>query len=182
MSKLLILTWVSASGKTKAKEELVERWWKSAINFTTRKPRSDKEKDDYVFVDRKTFFKKLANGDFIEHTQFNWEEYAVSRCLPLGNVVTILDPVGRNQIMEKYTRAWIKVHTIYLNVNQEEQLRRLNDRNLSVTEIKERQLDYHWFDRTKFCLEIDNNWDEPIEEIVDYIEAYIFNWNNECDF
>jgi len=54
---------------------MLERGWKRPINFTTRKPRSEREKDEYVFIDEKTFMTKFANGDFLEHTNFNGNYY-----------------------------------------------------------------------------------------------------------
>lgn len=166
--KLVVITSPSAWGKTTLQNELVERGWKSAINFTTRKPRSEKEKDEYVFINKKQFFTKLANGDFLEHTEFNWNYYWASRALPAGNVVMVLDPVGRDQIMEKYARAWIEVNTVYLNISPELQLERLEERRMSVADIKARQKDFDWMCPTKFCLEMD--WDRDVTEIADSLE------------
>jgi len=170
MRSLLIITSPSAWGKTTLKNELVEnRGWKSAINFTTRQPRSEREKDDYVFIDKETFFKKLRNGDFLEHTSYQGEEYAVSRFLPKGNVVMVLDPIGRNQVMSKWAAEGLKVNTVYLEISPEEQRRRLEARVwVSVNDIRGRQKDFRWFDRTKFCLEID--WTRSVIDIADIVE------------
>lgn len=168
MDRLLIITWVSASGKTTLKDELVDRWWKSALNFTTRQPRMDKELDDYVFIDKETFFWKLEQWHFIEHTEFNWEHYAVSAFLPKGNVVTVLDPVGRNQIMEKFSRDWEEVNTVYIDIPPIVQKDRLEERRVSNLELRQRQADYNWFDRTKFCLELDGTLE--VDKLADYVE------------
>lgn len=173
MATVVIITSPSAWGKTWLQNELVERWFKSPINFTTRKPRSEKEKDEYVFVTKKVFMRKLANGDFLEHTEFNGNYYWVSRFLPEWNVVMVLDPTGRSQIMERYARVWLEVATIYLNISPELQLARLEERRMSVIDIKARQKDFDWMSPTKFCLEI--NGDAPVEEIADIVEDYISN-------
>ena len=168
MNNLLIITWVSCSWKTTLQNELIERGWEKPINFTTRQPRSDREKDEYVFIDSKTFMRKFANGDFIEHTSFNWNYYWVSRCLPHGNTVIVLDPVGRGQIMEKMARAWVDVTTIYLDIPTEVQRERLEERRMSVNDIRARQKDYKWFDKTKFCMEM--SWEEDVSLTADKIE------------
>jgi len=167
-TKLLLITWVSASGKTTLQNELLERGWKRPINFTTRKPRSEREKDEYVFIDVKTFMKKFANGDFLEHTCFDGNYYWVSRYLPQGNVCIVLDPIGRAQVMEKMARAWLEVTTLYINIPTEVQRQRLEERGCSVNELRARQKDYAWFDKTKFCMDAD--WEEDVQLAADKIE------------
>ena len=39
--RIVIITWVSCSGKTTLQNELLARWWNRPINFTTRKPRTE---------------------------------------------------------------------------------------------------------------------------------------------
>lgn len=170
---LLIISSPSAWGKTTLKDELVRRWWKSALSFTTRKPRSEREKDEYVFLTKRQFFDKLENWDFLEHTQFNWENYGVSKTLPEGNVVIVLDPVGRNQVMEQYARTGERLHTLYLDISPELQLERLEERRMSVIDIKARQKDFDWMSPTKFCMEMD--WDEDVALIADEVEESIFS-------
>ena len=66
---IILITGVSASWKSTLQQRLVDSWeYKKPINFTTRQPRSEAEKDDYVFIDKNIFLKKLANWDFFEHT------------------------------------------------------------------------------------------------------------------
>ena len=175
INNLLIITAVSCWGKTTLQNELLERWYRSPINFTTRKPRSEKEKDEYVFITKSVFMKKLANGDFLEHTVPNWEYYWTSRFLPSGDIVLVLDPVGRAQVMEKYAREGLKVTTIYLNISPELQLERLEERRMSVIDIKARQKDFDWLSPTKFCLEID--WELNVSEIADIVEDHIASNN-----
>jgi guanylate kinase len=55
-------------------EKLLEEYPHSfgrPIQYTTRKPRNDKELDIYVFLTRTQFMDKLDNGDFAEFTEYN---------------------------------------------------------------------------------------------------------------
>ena len=170
---LLIITSPSGWGKTTLKNALLEQWWNDTLNFTTREPRSEREKDEYVFVTKDVFMKKFANWDFLETTEFNWELYWASKYLPEWNVVTILDPVGRNQIMEKFARDGKKVVTVYLNIWEEEQYRRLVERGSSIDEINTRQKDLDWMSPTKFCYVI--NWELSREEILHNVDDILLN-------
>ena len=166
---LLILTGVSTSWKTTLQKELMTRWWKSAINFTTREPRSEKERDEYVFIDKPTFMTKLINWDFIEHTDYNGEYYGASRFLPKGNVVMVLDPVGRAQVMSEYARKDLSLNTAYLSISKDTQMKRLEERHMSVRDIEARHKDYQWFHKTKFCLELDGEME--VGRAADIVEA-----------
>jgi guanylate kinase len=59
--------------------ELIFNGCHKPLQFTTRKPRDDKELDDYVFLTKEQFIRKLDNGDFIEHIVYNGEYYAITK-------------------------------------------------------------------------------------------------------
>ena len=132
--RIIILTWVSASWKTSIQNELLNRWWKRPINFSTRKPRSDNaydvdwdldfnsdELNEYVFIDRNTFSIKMINWDFVEITQYWGNFYGVSETflqdgspLKKENICIILDPIGRSQLMERLIREGVPFETYYI--------------------------------------------------------------------
>jgi len=114
----------------------------------------------------------MENWDFLESTETYGELYWISKYLPEGNTVAVLDPVGRNQVMEKCIRLWIPFKTIYLDISPELQRLRLEERRMSVIDIRTREKDFDWFDKTKFCLSI--NWDNDIKKIADEIERQLF--------
>jgi len=60
------------------------------------------------------------------------------------------------------------VTTIYINIPPEVQQKRLEERGCSVNELRARQKDYKWFDKTKFCIEVD--WTEDVQLTADKIE------------
>ena len=188
-NRIILLTWVSASGKTTLQDELLNRGWSRPINYTTRKPRDEnalssvdedwdftsKELEEYIFISEKNFFKKLRNGDFLESTNYMGEHYWVigggRTKLPEWDVCIILDPVGRSQVLEYFTNLWIEgVETYYLEINQEEQLKRLAERGDTEKAILRRKRDFKWFSPTNKCTRL--NWTKSTEELVSFIENY----------
>ena len=157
MNKLLIITWISGSWKTTLQDELLSRWWVRPINFTTRKPRSDEELDEYVFLNTEQYFSKMKNWDFLESTNYNGNWYWVSSHLQEWDVCIVLDPIGREQALEKMTRLLpnLKPVCIYLDLSSDKQIDRLRKRWDSDEQIKARQRDFKWFSPSKssHCLD-----------------------------
>lgn len=173
MNNLVIITWVSGSWKTTIQEEMLQRWWKRPLNFTTRKPRNDWELDEYVFLDRDKYFIKMWNWDFLEHTNYNWNWYAISKYLPKWNVCIVLDPVGREQVLEKISREGLdyNVTCVYLDINRKTQDQRLTSRWDSKEQKAERKKDFNWFSPNSTWYVLDGT--NEVKELVDYIECEI---------
>lgn len=184
---LVIITWVSWSGKTTIQDAMLKQWWARPINFTTRNPRTNnaleiddewdynsKELWEYIFITEDVFFKKLSNWDFIEHTNYNGNWYWISRCFPNNeNVCLVLDPIGREQVLEKLSREFedINLVCVYLDIPRETQEQRLKVRWDSQEEIDKRIEDFNWFcpfwpwARTKYkWLLLDG--ETPVEENI----------------
>ena len=153
--RVVIITWVSWSWKTTLQNELLNKGWKRPINFTTRKPRSEKELDEYIFLDENQFLKKLKNWDFLEFTQYNWNFYWVSAYLPEWDIAIVLDPVWRSMVSEYFSRKWIEYELYYLDINSDIQRERLEKRWDSVEDIKKRANDLKWFSPTNHCTILD---------------------------
>lgn len=152
MNKLLIITWVSTSGKTSLQSLLLENWWNKPINFTTRQPRSDAELDEYVFLDKQKFLIKYSNWDFLENTNY-WDNfYWISKYFPNWNICIILDPVWRAQIEQKIANWELsnyKTSFVFLECSPEEQLKRLKERWSNEEEINKRKKDFTYFNPTR---------------------------------
>lgn len=169
MWKIVIITWVSGSGKTTLQEELKKQGWFKPINFSTRKPRNDLELDDYVFITKEQFIKKLINWDFLEFTTY-WNNFYWIANLPENldkNYAIILDPIWRAQIMKKFAELWIKYHMIYLDISKETLKERLINRWDCINEIEKRVIDLEWFHPTSKSIIID--WTTSTKTIVDVI-------------
>jgi len=178
MWRIVILTWVSCSWKTSLQEELITKhWWARPLNFTTRKPRDkealtkideegdfcSKELDEYVFLTEDTFFKKLRNGDMLEYTNYMWKRYWVSSIIPKWkDVCIVLDPVGRNQVMEYYTRKGRSVETYYIEINKDKQIERLTNRWDNEKQILSRKKDFEWFSPTIKCKRLNGAKDTDV--------------------
>jgi guanylate kinase len=180
--RIIILTWVSWSGKTTIQNELLKLGWGRPLNFTTRKPRSvealknldedwdftHSELSEYIFVDRKTFLNKYWNWDFIEQTNYWGNFYWVSKFLPEDkNVVIVLDPVWRNVVLEYFARRGIEIETYYIRISPELQDSRLFERGDDEEEVLKRKIDFKWFFPTNKCKILD--WRKSIEELVSEI-------------
>ena len=79
---LLVIVAPSGAGKTSLVSELLKRdgHVKLSISYTTRAPRAGEENGrDYHFVDRATFEKMIAAGDFLEHANVYGNYYGTSK-------------------------------------------------------------------------------------------------------
>ena len=178
---VVLITWVSASSKTTLLNELMKRGWKRPLNFTTRKPRTEdareideegdyfsKELDEYVFINKATFLKKLWNGDFLENVNYWGNFYWVSSNMPEGNVCIILDPAGRAQATAYLKLRGYNVTTVYIDIWRETQAQRLLNRGDSDEEMWKRKQDFEWFMPTPKCIRLNGVMDSSV--LADIIE------------
>jgi len=171
-TRLVIITWVSASGKTTLQDELLSRGWKRPINFTTRKPRSDDEMDEYLFLTEEQYFFKLRKWDFLEHTNYGWNWYGVWKALPeWEDVCVVLDPVGKTQVLEKIARENIdvKVDCFFLECSKELQKTRLEKRGDSAEEVEKRERDFKWMYPQNSDILVDGGWSWKL--LADLVEG-----------
>lgn len=174
-NKLLLITWVSASGKTTLQDELIKRGWSRPTNFTTRKPRSESELDEYVFLSKKRYMYLLEYWAFLDFTNWYWNWYAVSNTLPPGNVCIILDPTGREQVLQKLARTKhnYDIKCIYLDIDKKTQFERLKKRWDTLEQIKIRSDDFKFFSPNSKSEIID--WKEDTNILANKIES---EWEN----
>jgi guanylate kinase len=79
---LFVVVAPSGAGKTSLVNELLKKEpnIKLSISYTTRAPRDGEENGrDYHFVDRPTFEKMIAAGDFLEHASVYGNYYGTSK-------------------------------------------------------------------------------------------------------
>ena len=160
-NKIVIITWVSGSWKTTLHEMLKKRdGFNCPLHYTTRKPRNDKELDEYVFLTNEQFLTKLQNGDFSEHTVYNGNFYALSAHFDTqAKTAVILEPVGKWEF-EKYCRVnWIKTLSIFLDIDEKKMEERLwMNRGESVQTIEQRKKDFLYFIPEGYDYVIDASW------------------------
>jgi guanylate kinase len=80
--RLFVIAAPSGAGKTSLVRALMDRepQLQFSISYTTRRKRpNEKEGHDYFFVDKATFDRMAANGEFLEHATVFDNSYATSR-------------------------------------------------------------------------------------------------------
>lgn len=166
--EIVLITWVSGSGKSTLQEEFLKRGWKRPINFTTRKPRSDEELDEYVFISKDNFMNKLKNWDFLEHVEYNGNFYWISNCFLRDSfkiwykeyeaaklwdkIVIVVEPIWRAQIIQQLSNLNVKYKSYFLDISQDTQYKRLIKRWDWVEAAKIRANDFKYFTPTSKCI------------------------------
>lgn len=172
----ILLTWVSWSWKTTLMETLLRDYpdyFSRPIQYTTRQPRDDKELDIYVFLTRDQFFDKLANGDFAEFTEYNWNLYAVSSIIDTTRSnIFIVEPVGRAALKKHFHLKWIPYRGYFLEIDEETTKQRMINRWDTVGTITKRLEDFRYFSQ-----EIDDKVLDatlPIQRNVDFLAKSVW--------
>lgn len=155
----VIITWPSWSGKTTLLRNLLVKYptkYSKPLQYTTRKPRNDREYDDYVFLTREQFMKKLTNWDFIEYIEYNKELYAIWKYFDanLSNIF-IAEPVGREALQKYFKLNKVPYLSFYLEIDEKEMRYRLEERRDTVQTIEERVKDLEYFYPSPNCKLID---------------------------
>lgn len=186
--RLVVITWVSGSGKTTIQDKMISSWeWSRPNNVTTRKPRdenifnsldwdwdySSDESNEYIFFDKIKFEAFNDRWYFLETTNYWWNRYWILNALPKGNIVVIVDPIGRAEILRKKAIWELEEYSIecfYIEIPRELQLERLTNRWDNPNEIKKRTTDFGWFKPQQWDIII--NWNWSIDCLVGLINSY----------
>lgn len=157
---MLILIGESGSGKTTILNKLVEKGFEKAVNHTTRKPReNEKQASEYKFLSKEEFNKMWDNGELLQRADFNNEYYGISTSSLKDNVacISIVDSVKdiKNRAKELNIDN-VKIQTVYVYVNEQERINRMEARGDSEESIQKR-------------LEIDREKFIKAKEVSDYV-------------
>lgn len=169
----VIITWPSWSGKTTLLKNLLEKYpnkYSKPLQYTTRKPRSDREYDDYVFLTREQFMKKLTNWDFIEYVEYNKELYAIGKYFnPDVSNIFIAEPVGREALQKYFKLNKVPYLSFYIEIDEKEMRYRLEERRETVQTIETRVRDLEYFYPSPNCKVLD--WTEREEVLVNKVHS-----------
>lgn len=149
-----------------------DKFWKP-IQYTTRKPRNDRELDDYVFLTKEQFLRKLTNWDFIEFTEYNKELYAIGKYFDDTKAnIFIVEPVWREAIKKYFKLNNIPYVSYYISIPKSEMLYRLWERRMSVNDTNSRLQDLKYFAPSDGDIQLD--WTDREELLVKEV-------NKTCD-
>lgn len=177
---MIILIGESGSGKTTILNKLVELGYEKAINHTTRKPRENEENTkEYKFLSKEEFNKMWDNGELLQRAEFNGEYYGISTSSLKENgvCISIVDSVADiKRRAKELNMENAKITTIYVYVNEQERIRRMEARGDSIDSIQTRiTIDREKFTRAKEVADfvVENiDIDETVKEIIEKVSIY----------
>ena len=146
-------------GKTTILNELEKRGMKKAINYTTRPRReSEKEKAEYEFISKSQFEEMWKQGKLLQRAEFAGEYYGISIDSLEKNVacIQIVDTVKDVKNKAKELGKNPQILTFYIEVDEQERMRRMKNRGDSISSIQKR-------------IEIDKEKFQHAKEVADYI-------------
>ena len=146
-------------GKTTILNELEKRGMKKAINYTTRPRReSEKEKAEYEFISKLQFEEMWKQGKLLQRAEFDGEYYGISIDSLEKNVacIQIVDTVKDVKNKAKELGKNPQILTFYIEVDEQERMRRMKNRGDSISSIQKR-------------IEIDKEKFQHAKEVADYI-------------
>lgn len=139
---LVIISGPSGVGKgtiRKALFQIPDNNFCYSVSMTTRKPRSGEvEGQDYFFVSREEFERRIENAGFLEYAEFVGEYYGtpldyIEKQMELGKEVIVeIEVQGALQVREKNSEA---VFIFIVPPSKEELIERLKHRGTDTNEV-----------------------------------------------
>ena len=111
----------TCSGKTEFALACEKFGFPKVITNTTRARRVDDNENSYHFLTRDEFMQKIENGEMLEYAEYNGKLYGTSIDSLSKNCVIVLEPKG----LRSFERIMgDRIYSIFLDVSDEERLRR----------------------------------------------------------
>ncbi len=177
-NKVIVLSGITASGKTTVGGALEKLGYCRIITYTTRKPREDEVQDvSYHFISEEDFMKKKEQGFFAE-----WRSYdsasgkvfygSAKEDYKKDHIFVILDPEGAKTVKELFGKEAV---IVYINTHYRIVQERLKKRGDSKEEIEKRlDSDLRLFDYFGYVSDIvlEIRRDVPPERLAKIIDEY----------
>jgi guanylate kinase len=179
---IFILSSPSGAGKTTIYKNILaqDKEIKPSISVTTRQPRPNEiDGQDYFFISRENFAKKLDNNDFIEYAEVFDNYYGtprepVDRYLSEGiDILFDIDWQGTQQVQEKYPQDIVRVFILPPSIEILET--RLKTRGTDSPDIIERRMQEALLGISHFAeydyVIINDNLEKSIQDIYAILRA-----------
>jgi guanylate kinase len=146
MTMVFIISAPSGSGKSTLVNEVrqIVPGLSFSISYTTRAPRgSEQNGREYFFVSRSEFEEMIRHDEFLEHAEFDGNNYGTARRFLREaeqnglDLLLDIDVQGAEQIKHKLPEA---VSIFILPPNRQELEKRLRNRSLDAAEVIQRRL------------------------------------------
>ncbi len=180
---MVVLTGKTASGKDAVMAKLLSRFpnLKRVVTTTSRVKRAgEKAGVDYNFLTEPDFRRKIENGEFLEYVEYGGNLYGTEKAQFersfKQDLIWRIDPSMAGKARDLINN--FKLLVIYLTVDDETVLKRLQNRGLDTRGIEKRmQDDRRFWQEFKgsydFVVEnIPGKLDETVNQISSLIETY----------
>jgi guanylate kinase len=157
----------SGSGKSQIAYELDFYGYKSIQSYTTRKPRKQDEWG-HTFCDEAKYQSYRSRSEIVAYSYFNNNHYFATREQIMHSDIYIVDPDGIEDLKSKVKD--VRFVVVYLNVDPEERIARMQKRGDSMETINERlAVDEKKFANKKFDYAVKNDDMTKCIDIIRYI-------------
>ena len=189
---MIILSSPSGAGKTTLVKKLSEKDnFEISISHTTRQPRSsEKQNEDYFFVNEDEFKRLINNEEFLEYAKVFNNFYGTTRTPVIDklnkgkNILFDIDWQGADQIKNK--KLDYKLITFFILPPTKEVLferlskRHANDKIIAEERMKQFERDVlHWINYDYVV--INDDLDKCFLKINNLIEAKVFDGSKDYD-
>lgn len=167
MKKVFCLMAYSGAGKTEVAKALEKRGYRVLQSYTTREPRTENEwGHNFCTVDEYEKFKN--NGEIAAYTYFDNHHYFSTKSQLNETDIYVIDPDGIENLKQNISD--IEFITIYLKVDKNTRMRRMQQRGDDVVDILSRVTnDGLKFRKKRFDYQVINYDFEKAVKIIEYI-------------
>lgn len=177
--KIINIVGPSGSGKTSLAIELENHGYNIIHSFTTRPPRGEDEWGHTFVEDLSEDFTTSDNNIIPNENVIAYKEVyegvhywaTMEQIKDKGISIYVIDPEGANQIVNRLKS--LEVVTIFLSVDMEERIYRMQSQDRSKQEIYNRMIDDKKLFRICKCdyvLDANRDTSEVLEDILELIE------------
>lgn len=176
----VVVLGATGAGKSVFEAECEKQGLIRVISTTTRGIRVGESVDAYHFVSKEEFKNKIESNEMLEYELYRGNYYGVAKADidSVNSYVMVLEPKGFYSLREIYGKD---VFCVFLQVSEEERLRRAKLRGDSLEEIGKRKEEDAVLYPESLLNDVDIVLtDVKLEEIPTIVKSYMSKWKG-CD-